>query len=345
MLHRFLLAAVPLAFASWLPAADLPPLPEAVTSFGAVISDGHLYTYGGHKAGTHEWSLDTTSGKLQRLNLDKPEKWEELAGGPPVQSPGLAAYAGKVYLIGGMQPQNKQGEKAVLRAQSHAMVYDPATKAWSKLPDLPEPRSSHEVTVLDGKLYVVGGWPLNTGKPEPKAEKKDEPAAGDRNVEREYHDAIWVLDLAKPEKWETIPQPFQRRAIGLVGSKGRLYVLGGMNEKNEVIADADVYSLETKTWSKLPEIPASGKAKAFGTAACELDGRVLASPNGGKVYVLDDQGKAWIEAGQLKVSRLFHQLEPWTNGRVIALGGTKSGETINNVEIVTISPPAAVSAR
>lgn len=328
-----LTTAAPLAHA-----IELPPLSEAVTSFGAVVSDGHLYVYGGHKAGSHEWSLDTTSGKLRRLALGQEgAKWEELGEGPKVQSPGLAAHGGKIYLIGGMQPQNKEGDKPVLKSLDHAMSFDPATKKWTELPKLPTPRSSHEIAVLDGKLYVVGGWPLDTSKSTGKPD--------DRHAERPFHDAIWVLDLAKPEKWESLPQPIQRRAIGLVALRGKLYVLGGMNSKNEVTAEADVYDVASKTWSKLPEIPATGKTKAFATAACELDGRVIASPSGGKVYALDAGDKAWVEVGQLKQSRFFHQLEPWVKGQVIALGGTKGGDPLDNVEVISITVPAAVSAR
>ena len=87
---RSILTTLPLVIAA-LPAVtfavELPKLPEPVTSFGAVISGGSLYAYGGHKAGSHSWSLPTTSSKLQKLDLANPTEWEELKGGPAVQSP------------------------------------------------------------------------------------------------------------------------------------------------------------------------------------------------------------------------------------------------------------------
>lgn len=320
--------------------ATLPPLPEAVTSFGGAISeDGQLFAYGGHKAGTHEWSLDTTSGKLNRLDLTKPgAAWETLGEGPKVQSPGLAVHAGKVYLIGGMQPQNKEGAKPELFSLNHATMFDPVTKSWTALPDLPQGRSSHEVAVLDGKLYVVGGWPLDTRKSETKPD--------DAEVERGYHKTMLVLDLAKPDAWVSVPQPFQRRALSVVASQGKIYALGGMNEKNEVTADADVYDVKSGKWEKLPGIPiVSKKTKAFATAACELDGRVLVSPAGGKIFALSPDAKLWVEVGQLQTPRLFHQIEPWKNSQVIALGGTKGTKPTDSVEIVLIAPPATVSAK
>jgi len=336
-MHRsfFALLLTPFAFVS---AVELPPLPEAVTSFGAVVSEGQLYTYGGHLSGSHDWSKDTTNSKLQRLNLSKPEKWESLTTGPAVQSPGLAESEGKIYLVGGMQPQNAAKEPPVLKSLTHAAYFTPATGTWTKLPDLPEPRSSHDIAIMGGKLYVVGGWPLDSGSA--KA------APDDRHAERPFHSTMLVLDLAKPEKWEVLPQPFQRRAIALVAAGGKLYSLGGMTSKNEVVATANVYDLASGKWSDLPDLPVAGKMKAFGSAACAVDGRVIASPSGGKVFALSSDEKSWAEAGDVRESRFFHQLEPWTNNQVIVLGGTKGGDPLASLEIITLTTSSAsVSAR
>jgi len=319
-------------------AADLPPLPEPVTSFGAVVSDSQLYTYGGHLSGSHDWSKDTTNSKLRRLNLNKPEKWEDLATGPAVQSPGLAEHDGKIYLVGGMQPQNAAGQPPVLNSLSHAAFYTPSTGAWTNLPDLPEPRSSHDIAVLDGKLYVVGGWPLSSGS--------TKAAPDDRHAERPFHSTMLVLDLAKPDKWVSTEQPFQRRAIALVAAGGKLYSLGGMTSKNEVSASASVFDPATSKWTDLPDLPVAGKMKAFGSAACAVNDRVVVSPSGGKIFALSSDGKTWSEAGEIKESRFFHQLETWKDGQVIALGGTKGGDPLDTLEVVPVTlPTSSVTAR
>ncbi|TLD72602.1 hypothetical protein FEM03_00560 [Phragmitibacter flavus] len=318
-----------LLFAPALHAIEIPALSEPVTSFGAAVTEGYLYTYGGHMAESHSWSLPTTSGALQRINLKEPGKWEALSSGPQVQSPGVAAADGKVYLIGGMQPQNGQGEDPVLKSLDHALVFDTKTSQWSELPKLPEPRSSHDVAILNNKLYVVGGWPLNTAK-----DSADE-APDDRHAERAFHDKGLVLDLANPGAgWQSFEQPFQRRAIALVALAGKLYVLGGMDAENKVSAEADVYDIASKTWSKLPEMPVEGRTKGFATAACEVDGELIASPRGGKIFAL--RNDTWQEAGKLEQSRYFHQLEPLDDGRVIALGGTSGDEPLDDVEVAKI---------
>lgn len=331
---RLLTPALALLLVAHTPvhALEIPPLPEAVTSFGAVIAGGKLYAYGGHLAGSHSWSLETTSGKLRAFDLQTPGAWEDLPGGPRVQSPAVATHEGKIYLLGGMQPQNAKGEDAVLKAQDHAMVFDPSTGKWADLPRMPEPRSSHEAVVWQDKLYVVGGWPLNTG-----ADKKEQ-EPGDGAHRRGFHNTMLVLDLARPDAgWEALPQPFERRAIAAVANAGRIYVLGGMDEKNKVSAQVDVYDIATKTWSKAPDLPGGGRVKGFATAACSLRGEVIASPRGGKIFALREGD--WVEVAKLGQSRFFHQFEPWNDASVIALGGTTGDEPLATAEVVAI--PAA----
>lgn len=322
-------ALLALLLAPAIQAIELPPMSTAVTSFGAAVTENQLYTYGGHQSSSHSWSLQTTSGELHRIDLNKPKDWERLAPGPQLQSPGLAAKDGKVYLIGGMQPQNKQGESPVLKSLDHAMVFDSKTGVWQDLPKLPEVRSSHEVVIYDNQLYVIGGWPLDTTKDS----KDQEP--DDRHQKRDFHQTFLVLDLAKPETgWKSFEQPFQRRAIAVVANQGKLYVMGGMDSDNKVSAEVNVYDIAAKTWSKLPDLPVDGRMKAFATAACELNGEVIASPRGGKIFALRD-GK-WKEAGKLKQPRFFHQLEPLGKDSVIALGGTAGGDPLDDVEVTKI---------
>lgn len=314
-----------------LSARELPPLPVPVTSFGAVVCDGYLYAYGGHQAGSHSWSKETTSDKLIRLKIGEASSaWEEVATGPAVQSPGLAVANGKVILIAGMQPQNQKGEDPVLKSQDHVLSFDPKTGKWTELPKLPDVRSSHDVAVYENKLYVVGGWPLDTTK-----DDKDQ-TPDDRSAERSFHHEMLVLDLTKPESgWQKIPHPFARRALAAVASQGKIYALGGMNPKNEVTAEADVYDIASGQWSKLPEIPSDGHAKAFAAAACELNGEVIVSPQGGKLYAL--RNDKWVEAGKLSEPRFFHQLEPDANSTVIALGGTAGKKPVASVEAATVN--------
>ena len=40
------------------------------------------------------------------------------------------------------------------------VAFDPKGGEWQPLPDLPEPRSSHDAVVIGDRLFVAGGWQL-----------------------------------------------------------------------------------------------------------------------------------------------------------------------------------------
>lgn len=308
-------------------AAPLPSLPKPVTSFGAVLCGDYVYEYGGHMGHAHEYSSSTVAGTFRRLPVHDPKTWEDLPGNTPVQSPGLATWDGKIYLVGGMQPQNEQGEPQKLVSLNHCAVYDPATRAWSDLPPLLQPRSSHAVAVLDGKLYAIGGWPLKVGFP------KVESARGN---EKDYHDTMEVLDLSHPEAgWTSLTQPFQLRALAACAYDGKLWCMGGMTEDNDLTSEVHVYDPKTKTWSKGPDVPGGGQAKAFGCATCASSDGLFVSPMGTKIYRLAPDGKSWVEYAHLDLGRYFHQMLPLPGGSLIILGGTHEGRPLNSVEQVS----------
>ena len=43
--------------------AELPPLPQPATSFGAAFAGGALYTYGGNTGKAHEFHRDCVNGR------------------------------------------------------------------------------------------------------------------------------------------------------------------------------------------------------------------------------------------------------------------------------------------
>jgi hypothetical protein len=283
----------------------------------------------------HDYSKITVSGAMWRLSLNHPNAWESLPGNVPLQSPGLIAWNGKVYLAGGMQPQNEPGAPGKLFSMDTAALFDPAKNAWQKLPPLPEPRSSHALALMGDKLYAVGGWPLRVGEPDP--DPKDGKASP-----KNYHDTMVVLDLGNPAGgWQTLPQPWKRRALAAVAFDGKIWCIGGMTEDNELSSAVDVYDPNTKRWSTAPPVAEDGRAKAFGCAACVAGDRLFVSPEGGKIYCIGSDAKAWVECGVLAKSRYFHQLIPVDATHLMAIGGTAGGKPLAEVEMVTVTHGSA----
>jgi hypothetical protein len=143
--------------------ASFAPMPETVTSFGAVTADGWLYVFGGHKGERHEYSADMVSGSFHRLNLRDGLAWEKLPAAPASQGLPLVTHGGFVYRVGGMAARNPAGVKQDLFSTTHFQRFDPRRAQWENLTPLPAPRSSHDAVVLGDKLYVAGGWSLAGG--------------------------------------------------------------------------------------------------------------------------------------------------------------------------------------
>lgn len=279
------------------------PLPQAVSSFGAALSDGWIYVYGGHIAKTHQYHVDAVVNTFQRLNATAPEKWEALPAGPPAQGLALVAHQGKLYRIGGMQPQNKKGEKSDNISLSSCARFDPKTNKWDALPDLPAPRSSHDAVVAGDKIIVVGGWKQN--------------GAGKK---ADWHSTTLVLDLAKkPLQWQSISQPFQRRALTAAYHNGKVHVIAGI-AKDGLHLTVNIFDPIQQTWSTGPDMPGP-KKNAFAAASCVAGGRLFISVADGRIFRLAKQSDAWEEVSKLRHPRLVHRMIGIEPNVIVTLGG------------------------
>ena len=302
-------------------APRLPDLPAPVSSFGAAVVGDHVYVYGGHTGQPHTYSTETTLGDFRRLDLKDPAKWEDLPGGPKLQGLALVAHGGKLYRVGGMQPQNSKAEKTDTRSQATCGVYDPAAGQWTDIEPLPEPRSSHDAVVLGGTLYVFGGWRLNgtDGKPE-------------------WHDHGWKLDLkAGDARWQKVDQPFRRRALTTAARGGKVFVIGGLNARGETEVTVNVFDPKADAWSEGPPLPGE-KSNGFTPASAVVDGRLYVTPADGKLYRLTDKADGWTEVGHLAEKRFVARMVPGPGGRLVVLAGASPGALLASVEtLLTVS--------
>jgi N-acetylneuraminic acid mutarotase len=184
---------------------------------------------------------------------------------------------------------------------------------------MPEGRSSHDAVVLSDALYVAGGWQMN--------------GAGKESA---WHKSALVLDLKKtPLKWETIEQPFQRRALTMAAHNGKIYVIAGLNAQGTAERTVNIFDPSSKSWSKAADIP-EGAMNGFTPAACSCDGRLYLSPADGKVYRLTEKGDAWEEVAALKQARVVHRMVPIGKASMLVLGGSSTGSLSTSVEQVEI---------
>lgn len=297
---------------------SLPELPRGMTSFGGAILDDNLYVYGGHLGGAHSYSTKDQSNDFRRLSLKTVgANWETLPSGPKLTGLALVAHNGKLYRVGGFTVKNEEKEDQNLWSQDSFAQFDPRTGEWTDLPSLPEPRSSHDAVVLDGKLYVAGGWNMQ----------------GSDNTT--WHTTAWSCDLNQPSlTWTALPAPsFERRALSLAAYQGKIYVLGGMQKSNEPSTVVDMFDPATQTWSKGPALNGFG-LEGFGNSSFAIGDRLIATTMSGSLQQLNSQSNRWDVIGQLAHPRFFHRQLVTSDGNLLVVGGASMqiGKT-NAIEI------------
>jgi N-acetylneuraminic acid mutarotase len=303
---------------------ELAPLKQPVTSLGAAVAGGYLWVYGGHLGTPHEYATELESGQLFRLNLAKPTEWEAVGEGPRRTGLAMVAYRDKLYRVGGWEAKNAKGAEQDLHSTRDFARYDPKSGKWQDLAPLPEGRSSHDAALIGSELFVVGGWEL----------------AGKGNSE--WHETAYVCDLAKENpQWKPIAKPgFNRRALAVAGYAGKLYVIGGMDDSNDMTNGTDVYDPQSSAWSKGPALPGEA-VDGFGAAALGTQFGLFATTRSGAICRLADDGKSWRQIGKLNHPRSFHRLASDGENRLLVVGGTSREGKVAQVELIQIDSSAA----
>lgn len=296
-------------------------LPDPITSFGACIDNNYLYVYGGHIGDAHVYSRATHSSNFVRVDLQTKEVWQKLPFNRPVQGFGMAAYKGKIYLAGGSQATNKEGEESNLSSLAEVFVFDVKTKAWSSVTALPAPRSSHEMVAHKGKLYIVGGWQMKDGKG------------------MKWHDHGLVADLSQnPITWKKLPKTkWVVRANSAAVVKGNLYVIGGL-DANGTSDAVRFLNLKTMKWKNAQDFPSTNRIKAFGSASTNLAGRLLVSSFTYQPRIYDDTLDNWVDTNiKMHEKRFFHRLVPIGQNKVLFIGGAAWDGHLDSIEELDFS--------
>lgn len=307
--------------------AKFPKIPEPVTSFGAAAHRGKVYYYGGHYGQAHRYSTADQANTLWELDL-KTRKWSSLSEGPRLQGLALVAYKNSLYRIGGFTAKNAPGEDHDLWSQRSFAKYDLKSQQWTLLPDLPEGRSSFDAAVShNGILYVVGGWKMH-------GEKK-----------AVWHQTAWTFDLNdRHATWTPIANfPYKRRAISVAPTKDGILVVGGMQESGETTAQTVFYNRRSNAWTDGPTLIGESKLTGFGTASCNLQGKIIVSAYDGTIQTINSKGDFEI-SGQSRDARFFHRCLPISGRHALLLGGanmeTGKYEALETISIIPNSPAA-----
>jgi N-acetylneuraminic acid mutarotase len=253
------------------------------------------------------------------MNLEESRTWQELPGIEPLQSVPLVAHGNSLIRVGGMRATNEAGQDSDLVSVAEVARYHISSQTWTRLPDLPEARSSHDAVVVGDTLYVIGGWRL----------------------EGSMDDGTWqskglALDLGRPNAtWKEFDVPFERRALAIAVAGERLVIIGGMDADGQHSRRVDIYDVGTRTWTRGPDFPASG----FGVSAIGVGTTAYASGMDGTVQMLVQGGDAWQPLTKLVFPRFFHRLVRGSDTEILAVGGIlgmKPSDRVRQIERVAL---------
>ena len=290
-ISRVILVLLGIAFASdlamagaWTRKADINP---SRVTYAAAVVDGKIYLMGGLGNGyldtDYNYAFDPATNTWQK-------RAHMLTARSFVTA---AALNGIIYTFGGTV------DGLAHRALSVVEAYDPATDSCTPRNSLPNPRFGINTCVVDSLIYSIGGkctldslisetcaydpasdtWTARTPRPLTGGcavvvyngliytfggrETTAKPASAE----------VYVYD-PKADSWtrkKDMPTPRTGTEASVWHDK--IYVIGGYQVENSVVAAVEVYDPATDTWEKLADMP----EKTALHAQVEL---------GGKIYVM-----------------------------------------------------------
>lgn len=251
---------------SWETKASMP---QAISGVKAAVVNGKIYVMAGSFHYEYDPATDNWTAK-------KPMPTPRVGGFA------IAACQNKIYVIGG-----DNGTYGYTNYLSTNEVYDPSTDTWETKKPMPTSRDQLEASVVNGKIYLIGGVTDNyrsiitsvnevydpatdswtTKQPAPIAvanyasavvDKKIYIMGGTSNQIYDTENDTWSLGASLP----TVTYYAAAGATTGVMAPKRIYVVGGGFK--EVINVVNVYDPELDTWSSGAPMPTNRTSLAVG---------------------------------------------------------------------------------
>lgn len=216
----------------------------------------------------------------------------------------MAGVVGRRLVIAG----GSYWEAGQKRWSNRTDYYDPAQRAWSPGPPLPEPRSDAASLVIDGVLHTWGGG-----------------AGGSISAE------CWQLQNGG---WRRLPQmdlPEPRLYALAASLDGTVFILGGIREAAKHESAANTlwrWDGKRRRWSAAAPLPPPGRslnAVAASNGKLYVFGgytmRAGAGLNLSEVWAYDPAADRWTGAGEFPFARRAWWAVPGSAGRVFLFGG------------------------
>ncbi len=190
-----------------------------------------------------------------------------------------------------------------------------AGEIWTKRADMPTPRWGLSASVVDGKIYAIGGGQSPFGAFKLPVEEYD-PATD-----------TWT---------KKADMPTGRCFLSTSVVDGKIYAIGGDTSANEDTSIVEEYDPATDTWTRRADMP----TERCLLSTCVVNGKIYAiggfkDPENlpfAVVEVYDPSTDTWTQKADMPQAR-YALSTSVIDGKIYAIGGNTSGSGVSTVEV------------
>jgi N-acetylneuraminic acid mutarotase len=272
----------------------------------------------------------------------------------------VAAVGKSVYAIGGATDVGDSQVSSSAEALKLAPRRVQPASEWRSLPDASTARLMMAWTVLDGKIWIIGG--LTEGNVLPTVESYDPqnrawrletplPIALHHATAATYRGEVVVIggttdNIAQASNkvfalrggaWVELPPLQHARAAAAAAVVGdKLVVVGGQNAK-KIVPQTEVFDGES--WNQAPDMPNPREhlaAVSDGTYVYAIGGRFLsADKNSAAFDRFDPESGKWTSLVEMPTPRGSYGAT-FIDGRIVAVGGEEPTQVLGAAEMYDI---------
>ena len=284
--------------------------------------------------------VSDTQGNSLRFST---AQWMQKADMPTVRSDfSTCVVDGKIFVIGGSLrlKMDEYGDQSL----STVEMYDPETDTWEGKTNMPTVRSNVSVSVVDGRIYAIGGSKL----------KKYQVPRG-FGIESEELPTVEMYDPATDRWTQKTDMPTPRKTKTCVVD-GKIYAIGGWSTDSEQskLETVEVYDPATDTWAKAQSMNharcsaaisvVDGEIYAIGGIGWppnrDLSGQYLSSLYLSNVEVFNPKTNQWREKTEMSVPKAAHSTSV-IDGKIYVMGGyLQEGRKSKILSAIEIYDPA-----
>ncbi|MBD2450940.1 hypothetical protein H6G76_28190 [Nostoc sp. FACHB-152] len=257
-----------------------PSIVGRAEAAGAVV-DGKLYVFGGY---TNTWTLTKRAYSFNPVT----KTWSRIADLPrEITHAGVAVdNVNKIIYLAGGYVLNSQWRQVF--ASEEVYKYDVATNTWSRSIDLPLPRGSGALAIVNNNLHFFGGADFS-------------------RIDQADH---WSMPI-NGTAWISRPAiPTPRSHLGVAVLNGNIYAVGGQKSYDQYLTaynSVDIFNPSTNTWSVGTPLPIATSHN--GMATFTSSGRIFVMggewshyASSSRVYAFNPTTNVWDRLTNLPAS-------------------------------------------